>query len=146
RTESLLKQMTRKRAHVSVLDGISFVEKIVPVDNNGPVIGSFNLRDQVRHQPVGHGKFRMLGNLPTKLEIFRGVWFAIVPRETGSEFIHRYHGLLLGVDLPRCLSSPREALRRARGHVPKLLDFESQDLHRPSTHARSRADCDILDW
>src|SRR5262245_66492165 len=32
------------------------------------------------------------------------------------------------------------------GTAPKLLDFESQDLHRPSTHARSRADCDILDW
>ena len=102
-TEGLLEQMTRKCAHVSVLDGIGFVVEIVPVDNDGPIIGSFNLRDQVRHQPVGHGKFRMLGDLPTEFEIFRGVWFAIVPRETGAQFINRNHGLFLRVDLPGAL-------------------------------------------
>ena len=95
--------MTRKRAHVRVLDRVGFVVEIVPVDDDGPIIGGFDLRDQLRHQPVGHGKFRMLGDLPTELEIFRGVGLAVVPRETGAEFIHCNHGLLLSVDLPGAL-------------------------------------------
>ena len=95
--------MTRKCAHVSVLDGIGFVVEIVPVDDDGPVIGSFDLGDHVRHQPVGHGKFRMLGDLPTEFEIFRGVGLAIVPLETGAQFIYRDHGLFLRVDFPGAL-------------------------------------------
>src|SRR6266542_3769056 len=84
RLKSVLQDMPGPGAQLLLLNGIGLVVKSLPVNRDGTVVGSFDFLDQVGHQPIAQGKFRMAVRLPAELEVVGGVGFAIVPSQARS--------------------------------------------------------------